>query len=119
MEEEADKETVTLDALLAALGRQLQVPQCALRGSVTMEGDIFVVTQSTLKNPSKFQQKVCTTEMEKLITRITERSPKIVTEVPLGSLTRAEIVHDFISSAPLWRSRGPVVLISILVMYCW
>lgn len=99
MDEEADKDSVTLEVLLAALGRQLQVAQCAIRGMMTPDCDIFIVVQPVTKKPSALQLRACVTETEKLVTRITERSPRIAAEVPLGSLTRAEIAHSYVSSA--------------------
>lgn len=99
MNDEPDKDAVTLEALLAALGRQLQVAQCAARGMMTPDRDIFIVVQPITKKPSTLQLRACVTETEKLVTRISERSPKIAAEVPLGSLTRAELAHGYISSA--------------------
>lgn len=99
MEEEADKDAVTLEKLLLALGRQIQVAQCTLRGHVTPENDIFIIVQSTAKEPSSLQLRACIAETEKLVVRITERSSKVVAEVPLGSLTRAEVAHGHVSIA--------------------
>lgn len=97
MTEEADKDAVTLESLLTALSRHIQVAECALRGSVTPEGDIFIITQPIPKKPSALQLRACIAETEKIVTRIVERSPRIVAEVPLASLTRAEIAHAHIS----------------------
>ncbi|XP_076621802.1 reversion-inducing-cysteine-rich protein with kazal motifs isoform X1 [Colletes latitarsis] len=99
MDEEVDKDSVTLEALLTALGRQIQVAQCALRGMMTPDRDIFIIVQPTSKRPSTLQLRACVTETEKLVTRILERSPKIAIEVPLGALTGAEIAHSYVSSA--------------------
>ncbi|CAD6232572.1 GSCOCG00006956001-RA-CDS [Cotesia congregata] len=99
MDEEADKDAVTLEKLLLALGRQIQVAQCTLRGHVTPENDIFIIVQSTAKEPSSLQLRACIAETEKLVVRITERSSKVVAEVPLGSLTRAEVAHGHVSMA--------------------
>ncbi|XP_016841804.1 reversion-inducing cysteine-rich protein with Kazal motifs [Nasonia vitripennis] len=88
-----DKQPVTLEAMLAALSRQLQVAECALRGSLTPEGDIFIVNQPISRRPSDLQLAACVTEIEKLVSRIQGRSPRIVNEVPLSALTRAEIAH--------------------------
>lgn len=116
MEEEADRDAVTLEALLGALGRQLEIFQCSLRGSVTIEGDIFILTQPTTMYPSKLQQKACILEMEKIITRISERSPKIISEVPLSSLRRAENIHGYISSAIHRKSTTSVLLLLLLFL---
>lgn len=99
MDEEADKDSVTLEVLLSALARQIQVAQCALRGMMTPDRDIFIVVQATSKRPSILQLRACVAETEKLVTRISERSPRIAAEVPLGALTRAEIAHSYVSSA--------------------
>lgn len=99
MDEETDKDSVTLEALLNALARQIQVAQCALRGMMTPDRDIFIIVQSTSKRPSMLQLRACVAETEKLVTRIVERSPRVVAEVPLGALTRAEIAHSYVSSA--------------------
>ncbi|XP_076293444.1 reversion-inducing-cysteine-rich protein with kazal motifs [Lasioglossum baleicum] len=99
MDEDEDKDSVTLETLLSALGRQIQVAQCALRGMMTPDRDIFIIVQPTSKRPSILQLRACVTETEKLVTRILERSPRIAAEVPLGALTRAEIAHSYISGA--------------------
>lgn len=99
MNEDVDKDSVTLEALLNGLARQIQVAQCALRGMMTPDRDIFVIVQPTSKRPSILQLRACVAETEKLVTRIVERSPRIAAEVPLGALTRAEIAHSYVSSA--------------------
>ncbi|XP_034191799.1 reversion-inducing-cysteine-rich protein with kazal motifs isoform X1 [Osmia lignaria lignaria] len=117
MDEEADKDSVTLDALLTALARQIQVAQCALRGMMTPDRDVFIVIQSTSNRPSTLQLRACVTETEKLVTRISERSPKIAAEVPLGALTRAEIAHSYISSAITSGTCFPPMFFGIVLLY--
>ncbi|XP_018370423.1 PREDICTED: reversion-inducing cysteine-rich protein with Kazal motifs [Trachymyrmex cornetzi] len=116
MDEETDKDSVTLEALLVALGRQLQVAQCALRGMMTPDRDIFIVVQPITKKPSMLQLRACVTETEKLVTRISERSPLIAAEVPLGSLSRAEIAHSYISSAINIRAWLATVAVTIFLL---
>ncbi|KAG5305855.1 RECK protein, partial [Pseudoatta argentina] len=116
MDEETDKDSVTLEALLVALGRQLQVAQCALRGMMTPDRDIFIVVQPITKKPSMLQLRACVTETEKLVTRISERSPLIVAEVPLGSLNRAEIAHSYISSAINIRAWLTTIAVTIFLL---
>uniref|UniRef100_A0A6V7KCB3 Uncharacterized protein n=1 Tax=Bracon brevicornis TaxID=1563983 RepID=A0A6V7KCB3_9HYME len=99
MTDERDKDAVTLEAMLTALGRQIQVSGCILRGSMTPEGDIFVMIQTTSTKASDLQTRACVAEMEKIVIRITEKSPKVMAEVPLGALTGAEIIDEPISSA--------------------
>ena len=98
--------------MLTALTRQLQVAECALRGMLTPEGDIFLVHQSISKRPSDLQLAACVVELEKLVTRISERSPRIIAEVPLSALTRAEIAHARVTSAADKISGMIVVLVA-------
>lgn len=116
MDQESDKDSVTLEALLIALGRQLQVAQCAVRGMMTPDHDIFIVVQPVTKKLSALQLRACVTETEKLVTRISERSPRITAEVPLGSLTRAEIAHGYISSAMKTRAWLATIFVTIFLL---
>lgn len=116
MDEEADKDSVTLEALLVALGRQLQVAQCAVRGMMTPDRDVFIVVQPITKKPSALQLRACVTEMEKLVIMISERSPRIAAEVPLGSLTRAEVTHGYVSSAMEIRACLMAFIVTICVL---
>lgn len=97
--EDDDKYSLTLEAMLSGLSRQLQVAECALRGSVTPEGDIFVINQPISRKPSDLQLAACVAEIEKLVSRISERSPRIVVEVPLSSLIHADIAHARVPSS--------------------
>lgn len=116
MKEETNKDSVTLEALLIALGRQLQVAQCAVRGMMTPDYDIFIVVQPVTKKLSELQLRACVTEMEKLVTRISERSPRIAAEVPLGSLTRAEIAHGYVSSAMKIRAWLATIIVTAFLL---
>ncbi|KAJ8686915.1 hypothetical protein QAD02_022709, partial [Eretmocerus hayati] len=117
LQDETDKRVVTLEGMLEALARQLQVVECALRGLLSPEGDLFVLNQPISRRPSDLQLAACVAEMEKLVARIAERSPALVTEVPLGSLTRAEIAHSRVasSSASLTTS-GTVFLLPMCAL---
>ncbi|KAL7299960.1 hypothetical protein TKK_0007276 [Trichogramma kaykai] len=97
--DESDKRVVTLEAMIDGLSRQLGVAECSLRASITPEGDIFLVNQAVSKSPSELQLSACVVEIEKLVSRVAERSPRIVLEVPLSALTRAEVAHSRIVSA--------------------
>ncbi|XP_014212705.1 reversion-inducing cysteine-rich protein with Kazal motifs-like [Copidosoma floridanum] len=96
--DDSDKRIVTLEAMLDGLSRQLKVAECVLRGKITLDGDIFVLNQPVSKRPSELQLSACVAEIEKLVSRIADRSPKIVAEVPLSSLTWAEVVHSRVAS---------------------
>lgn len=115
MDEDVDKDSVTLEILLSALARQIQVAQCVLRGMMTPDLDIFILVQPTSKRPSTLQLRACVAEIEKLVTRISERSPRITAEVLLGALTRAEIAHSYISSAMTIGGSATQVFLGILV----
>lgn len=116
MDDDSDRDAVTLGAMLAALGRQVQVSQCVLRGTLTPEGDIFIINQPLPKKPSTLQLQACVSEMEKIVTRISERSPIILSEVPLGSLTRAEIAHGHVSSSRSNKSFIALIYFTLITL---
>ncbi|XP_063985142.1 reversion-inducing cysteine-rich protein with Kazal motifs [Diachasmimorpha longicaudata] len=116
MNEERDKEAVTLEALLSALGRQVQISECVLRGGMTPEGDIFIIIQPTSKSPTLLEHRACLAEIEKIVTRIAEKSPKVMAEVPLGSLTGAEIIDEMPSSCSTWRTSMALILLPFLII---
>ncbi|EFN82131.1 Reversion-inducing cysteine-rich protein with Kazal motifs [Harpegnathos saltator] len=116
MDEEADKDSVTLEVLLTALARQLRVAQCAVRGMLTPDLDVFIIVQPVTKKPSALQLRACVTETEKLVTRISERSSRIAAEIPLGSLTRAEVAHNYVSSAMTIRGWLATVAVTSVVL---
>ena len=99
MDDEQDKDSVTLKSMLVTLERRIQVTQCSLRGMVTPEGDIFVMLLPIAKKPSMFQLRSCVLEMEKLSTMIIQKNPSIMMEVPLSALTGAEVLHTQVSSS--------------------
>lgn len=86
---------LTLKSLLKALERQIQVAQCALRGFLSPELDIFVVVQTIERNPSKLQLEACVRETEKVASLINRQSPRIASELSLSSLTAATPVHSY------------------------
>lgn len=89
---------LTLKSLLKALERQIQVAQCALKGYITIEMDIFVAVHTTEKYPSKIQLETCVREAEKIASLINMQSPRIVSELTLSSLTLANKVHVEVNS---------------------
>lgn len=108
---------MTLEALLTALSRQLQVAECALRGMLTPDGDVFIVNQPLSKRPSELQLAACVAEIEKLVSRVAERSPRIVVEVPLGALTGAEVAHARIVASGAAAAKGVgLVLMGVAVV---
>ncbi|XP_014472155.1 PREDICTED: reversion-inducing cysteine-rich protein with Kazal motifs [Dinoponera quadriceps] len=116
MGEEVDKDFVTLEVLLAALSRRVHVAQCAVRGMLTPDLDVFIIVQPITKKPSALQLRACVTEAEKLVTRISERSSTIAAEVPLGSLTRAEVAHSYVSSAMTIQAWLATITSAIVVL---
>lgn len=89
---------LTLKSLLKALERQIQVAQCALKGYLTIEMDIFVAVYTTEKYPSKIQLEACVREAEKIASLINMQSPRIVSELTLSSLTLANTIHVEVNS---------------------
>jgi reversion-inducing cysteine-rich kazal motif protein len=85
---------LTVKAVLQALERQVQVAECAVRGYLTVEMDLFVLVQAVGRNPpSELQLEACEREAEKLANLVQGASPRILSELSLSSLTTAMIVH--------------------------
>ncbi|GJQ88370.1 putative reversion-inducing cysteine-rich protein with Kazal, partial [Trypoxylus dichotomus] len=88
-----DTYPLTLKAMLQALSRTIQVAQCALRGYLTIEMDIFVIVETTESNPSQLQLEACIREAEKIASLINTQSPRVASELSLSSLVLATPVH--------------------------
>ncbi|KAF5280824.1 hypothetical protein FQR65_LT14931 [Abscondita terminalis] len=76
--------SVSLNSLLKALERHVQVAQCGVKGFLSVEGDIFVIVQSTEKHPSQLQLEACVREAEKLVNLVNKQSPRIISELSLS-----------------------------------
>ncbi|XP_058809522.1 reversion-inducing cysteine-rich protein with Kazal motifs [Phymastichus coffea] len=114
--EDSDKHSLTLEAMLSGLSRQLQVAECVLRGSMTPEGDIFIANQAVSRRPSDLQLSACVAEIEKLVSRISERSPRIVVEVPMSSLLHADILHArLLNSLAMKVETNAFILTTVIV----
>lgn len=90
--------SLTLNALLEALERRVQVAQCALRGYLTVESDIFVMVESTEAHPSGLQLETCVREAEKIASMINTQSPRLVSELSLSSLVLGITVHTQVNA---------------------
>lgn len=120
MDDDQDKDAVTLKTMLINLERRIQVKECSLRGMLTPEGDIFVTLLPIVKKPTIFQLRSCVLEMEKLTTMIFKKSPAIMMEVPLSALTGAEVVHTQVAStAPsINLLKGTLSSLWLLLLNC-
>ncbi|KAK9687648.1 Kazal-type serine protease inhibitor domain [Popillia japonica] len=115
-----DTYPLTLRAMLQALARTIQVSQCALRGYLTVEMDIFVIVETTEKNPSQLQLEACIREAEKIASLVNTQSPRVVSELSLSSLVLATPVHtqnNYAGTSMVvhtWMS--PLVVVGILLV---
>nr|XP_022911269.1 reversion-inducing cysteine-rich protein with Kazal motifs [Onthophagus taurus] len=114
---ENDIYPLTLKALLQALERQVQVAQCALRGYLTVEMDIFVIIETTVLKPSELQMETCVREAEKLVNLVNTRSPRLVSELSLSSLVLATPVHTQNNFGIKNDLNGSIILIFILFWF--
>lgn len=90
--------TLTLETVLKALDRHVTVAECAVRGHLTVELDMMVLVVPTRPRPSLLQLQACASEAEKLANLVRLASPKIVTELSLGALIAARVVHNVVDS---------------------
>lgn len=85
---------LTLRGILQALEELIRVGQCRLSGYLTIETDIFVTVQSTVKTPSFIQIEACEREAEKIATLISMQSHRITSNLALSSLTAAHVMQS-------------------------
>ncbi|XP_038222339.1 reversion-inducing cysteine-rich protein with Kazal motifs isoform X2 [Zerene cesonia] len=90
---------INLKNVLSALERHVKVAECALRGYLTIEMEIFVTIESILKNPTDLQLKVCILEAEKIADLINRDSALITSDLGLSALSYALIVHTYPTQA--------------------
>ncbi|KAK9507227.1 hypothetical protein O3M35_007133 [Rhynocoris fuscipes] len=107
-------ESFLVENMLKALGRQIQVAECTLRGHLTIENDLIVLVTTTKRNPSRIQLEACVLEAEKIAVLIQRSSPRIVSELGLSALITATIVHQPNKSAA--NSLSSAAITSILCL---
>ncbi|XP_047992881.1 reversion-inducing cysteine-rich protein with Kazal motifs isoform X1 [Leguminivora glycinivorella] len=86
---------INLKNVLSALERQVKIAECALRGYLTIETEIFVTVETILENPTNLQLRVCVLEAEKLAELINRESPIISSDLGLSALSYALTVHTY------------------------
>ncbi|XP_039290122.1 reversion-inducing cysteine-rich protein with Kazal motifs isoform X1 [Nilaparvata lugens] len=85
---------LTVEAVLSALERQIQVAECVVRGILTVQLDILVLITPTDKHASALQFEACVREAEKLSSLVRRSSPRMMSELSLSALTAAAVVHS-------------------------
>uniref|UniRef100_H2YTX3 Kazal-like domain-containing protein n=1 Tax=Ciona savignyi TaxID=51511 RepID=H2YTX3_CIOSA len=83
------KGPVTVRDIVWLLRRHLNVLECAIYGHLTTEGDLVVMTISTVTKPSLLQTEACSSEAERLSRLINSRSPTLTSDLILSPLTAA------------------------------
>ncbi|XP_051153555.1 reversion-inducing cysteine-rich protein with Kazal motifs [Leptopilina boulardi] len=116
MDNEKDKDTITLTALLNALERHISVKECSLKGMVTLDGDIVIVIIPINITPSSVQLRMCILETERLTTLIHQKSPSIMMEVPLSALTGAEVIHTQVSNITSIKELNIYILLVFIII---
>ncbi|XP_013148065.1 PREDICTED: reversion-inducing cysteine-rich protein with Kazal motifs-like [Papilio polytes] len=84
---------VHLNNILKTLERHIKIAECALRGYLTVEMELFISVETLLDNPTDLQLKVCILEAEKLGDLINRGSALITSDVALCALSYAIPVH--------------------------
>lgn len=86
---------INLNNILRALERHVKIAECALRGYLTIEMEIFVTVETMLENPTDLQLNVCILEAEKIADMINRESVLITSDLGLSSLAYALTVHTY------------------------
>ncbi|XP_028029214.1 reversion-inducing cysteine-rich protein with Kazal motifs isoform X1 [Bombyx mandarina] len=84
---------VNLHNVVQGLERHITIAECALRGYLTIETEIFVTIESLIENPTDLQLKMCILEAEKLADMINSEHPLIAVDLSLSALSYALVVH--------------------------
>ncbi|XP_061379203.1 reversion-inducing cysteine-rich protein with Kazal motifs [Danaus plexippus] len=108
---------INLHNVLSALDRHVKVAECALRGYLTIEMEIFVTIESVLKNPTDLQLNVCVLEAEKLADLINRESALISSDLGLSALSYALIVHTHPSQGASVVSLSLAIILSYTVIF--
>lgn len=87
---------LTLNTILKALDRQVQVAECTVRGYLTVEVDIMVLVVPVGSHVSDLQLESCVREAEKLARLIESFSPRMSSELSLSALIAAKVVHEVV-----------------------
>ncbi|RVE45505.1 hypothetical protein evm_009844 [Chilo suppressalis] len=90
---------INLHNLLKALERHVKIAECALRGYLTIESEIFVSVETLLDNPTDLQLEVCVLEAEKIADMINRESALISVDLGLSALSYALTVHTYATKA--------------------
>ncbi|XP_049875810.1 reversion-inducing cysteine-rich protein with Kazal motifs isoform X2 [Pectinophora gossypiella] len=110
---------INLNNVMKVLERHVKIAECALRGFLTIEMEIFVTVESVLQNPTELQLNVCVLEAEKLADLINRESALISSDLGLSALSYAITVHTYPTSSA--TSIGVSIILSILSLsvYVW
>lgn len=90
---------INLQNILKSLDRHVKIAECALRGYLTIEMEIFISIETVLQNATDLQLSVCVLEAEKLADMINRQSVLITSDLGLSALSYALIVHTYPTSA--------------------
>nr|XP_026694412.1 reversion-inducing cysteine-rich protein with Kazal motifs [Ciona intestinalis] len=115
------KGPVTVRDIVWILRRHLNVLECATYGQLTTEGDLVIMTLSTIDKPSLLQTKACSSEAERLSRLINSRSPTLTSDLILSTLTAATWTStDKDSSSSYMTSSLMTWVLALIAHYlCW
>ncbi|CAH2043989.1 unnamed protein product, partial [Iphiclides podalirius] len=105
---------VHLNNILRTLERHVKIAECALRGYLTVEMELFVSVETLMENPTDLQLSVCVLEAEKLADLINRGSALINSDVALCALSYAIPVHTY----PTQSACGINISIALLILSC-
>nr|XP_013189696.1 unnamed protein product [Amyelois transitella]XP_013189697.1 unnamed protein product [Amyelois transitella] len=108
---------INLHNILKALERHITIAECALRGYLTIETEIFISVETILKEPTDLQLHMCVLEAEKLADMINKESVVMSIDLGLSALAYALPVHTYPNSSRGVISSITVTAFSYLTIY--
>lgn len=110
-------DALTLRAILESLEELIRISQCHLSGYLTIETDIFVTVQSTIKSPTFVQIEACEREAEKIATLISMQSHRITSNLALSSLTVAHVITSSNMNGSVKMEKSIFLCLVILLLH--
>ncbi|XP_053610536.1 reversion-inducing cysteine-rich protein with Kazal motifs [Plodia interpunctella] len=108
---------INLHNILKALERHVTIAECALRGYLTIETEIFISVETLLQDPTDLQLHICVLEAEKLADMINKESVVMSIDLGLSALSYAIPVHTYPNSGVTGALSITLTLFSYLIVY--
>ncbi|XP_067139250.1 reversion-inducing cysteine-rich protein with Kazal motifs-like [Centruroides vittatus] len=109
-----DEQQSRLSAVAKTLLEHVNVAECGVFVYSTQEANIVVLVSPTVQNATALQVEACTKEAEKLHSLFRQKSPTLLTKVPLSSFLTSVIVESLVTDGTDSRTLSSILVILVL-----